>query len=192
MDFIGLSFMNASCFSLDSSIPFVFIISVSFSFLFFLFLCMHDVAGLCGLGSISQFQGPNHSKVRVFSFFLCSWIIPKLLEVCYVFCVESGFIRMSIFLCVWFRILGLKFAMYFALYLGLSEWVFFCLCLVQDFGVEVCYVFCVESGFIRMGIFLCVFGLGFWGFGFDLAVLVCLWALWCWVCVSCIPVFSPV
>ena len=35
----------------------------------------------------------------------------------------------------------------------------------------------VESGFIQNGYFLCVFGLGFLGFGFALAVLVCLWVL---------------
>ena len=35
------------------------------------------------------------------------------------------------------------------------------------------------------------FGLGFWGFGFALAVLVCLWAPW-GSRVSCIHVFSPV
>ena len=37
----------------------------------------------------------------------------------------------------------------------------------------------VESGFIQNRYFLCVLcvGLGFWGFGFALAVLVCLWVL---------------
>ena len=38
--------------------------------------------------------------------------------------------------------------------------------------------FFVESGFIQNGYFLYVFDLGFWGFGFALAELVCLWALW--------------
>ena len=37
---------------------------------------------------------------------------------------------------------------------------------------------CVESEFIQNEFFQSVFGLGFWGFGFALAVLVCLWALW--------------
>ena len=41
----------------------------------------------------------------------------------------------------------------------------------------------VEYGFIQNGYFLCVYGLGFWGSGFALAVLVCMWVLWCWVCV---------
>ena len=50
---------------------------------------------------------------------------------------------------------------------------------------------CVESEFIQNRHFQSVFGLGFWGFGFALAVLVCLWALWC-SRVSCIHVFSPV
>ena len=37
---------------------------------------------------------------------------------------------------------------------------------------------CVESGFIQNGYSLYVFDLGFWGFGFALVVLVCLWAIW--------------
>ena len=44
------------------------------------------------------------------------------------------------------------------------------LCMCNEFGT---------SGFIQNGYFLCVFGLGFWGFGFALAVFVCLWVLWC-------------
>ena len=47
-------------------------------------------------------------------------------------------------------------------------------------GVNLCM--CIEfgtSGFIQNGYFLCVFGLGFWGFRFALAMLVLLWALWC-------------
>ena len=47
----------------------------------------------------------------------------------------------------------------------------------------------LNLGLFRMGIF-CVFDLGFWGFGFALAVLVSLWALWCWVCVCLAFLFS--
>ena len=46
MFFTGLSFMTTSCFSLDSAIPFLFIISLSFSFLF-LFVCVCAHARVC-------------------------------------------------------------------------------------------------------------------------------------------------
>ena len=62
----------------------------------------------------------------------------------------------------------------FSLFMDYSEIARSLLCILQ-MGVE--------SGFIQNGYFLCVFGLGFWGFGFALAMLVCLWVLWCWVCV---------
>ena len=71
--------MNASCFSLDSYIPFVFIISVSFSF--FLFLCVRDVAGLCGLrfGEVfHNFRNPITQRYGSFPFFFLHGLFRNL------------------------------------------------------------------------------------------------------------------
>ena len=81
----------------------------------------------------------------------------------------------------------------FSLFMDYYEIAWSLLCILCN-AICVC---ALNLGLFRMGIF-CVFDLGFWGFRFALAVLVCLWALWCWVCVClanflpCLSVTSPI
>ena len=126
--------MNASCFSLDSSTPFLFIISLSFSF--FSFLCVRDVAGRCDLrfGEVfHNFRDPITQRYGSFPFFF----VHGLFRNCQ------------------------KFAMYFALNMGLFRMGIFCVCLVWDFGV--------------LGLLWpCWYACGFYGVGFVCVLHSCL------------------
>ena len=78
--------------------------------------------------------------------------------------------------------LGLPFTRYvlLSLHLQFEHWVFVGICVCKF-----CIFMCVEARCVRWiwvyseWVFQSVFGLGCWVFRFALAVLVCLWALWC-------------